>query len=160
MISFERWRPLHRSVRRAIARQGHAAAAAVLVAWAGLAPAQAHAQSYALTDLGPCGATVDGQSLNAAGLVVWNASPDGSHPHAYRYDGRAIQDLGPLGGAWSIARAINASDQVVGFGPYDVSRPIHAFLSDGAGLHDLGTLPGDDESFAYGINASGQVVGW
>lgn len=35
----------------------------------------------------------------------------------------------------------------------------HAFLFDTA-MNDLGTLPGGTESFAYGINSHGAVVGY
>jgi len=35
----------------------------------------------------------------------------------------------------------------------------HAFVWRGDGLHDLGTLPGSYFSFAYAINARGQIVG-
>ena len=36
----------------------------------------------------------------------------------------------------------------------------HAFLYSNGKMTDLGTLPGGSESYAYGINASGQVVGY
>jgi probable HAF family extracellular repeat protein len=35
---------------------------------------------------------------------------------------------------------------------------LHAFLHDGAIMHDIGT-PGGNQSFAYGINDSAQAVG-
>ena len=52
---------------------------------------------------------------------------------------------------------INGSGQVVGF--YQPSS-YHAFLYSNGELADLGTLPGNVESGATGINATGQVVGW
>lgn len=71
-------------------------------------------------------------------------------------------DIGP-GGAY----ALNASGEVVGYlyfgsAPYS-GTPVHAFLYDGssgAAAKDLGTLPGDTDSFAYAINASAFIVGY
>jgi probable HAF family extracellular repeat protein len=66
--------------------------------------------------------------------------------------------LGTLGGADSIAYAINASGQVVGQADL-ASGQSHAFLADGGTLQDLGTLGGDN-SAARALNSSGTVVGW
>ncbi len=70
-----------------------------------------------------------------------------------------IKNLGTLGGNSSVARAINATGQVVGQAS-DAAGELHAFLYNGDKMQDLGTLP----NYAYGdanaINAAGQVVGW
>src|SRR6266571_6354380 len=65
-----------------------------------------------------------------------------------------MQDLGS-----GSALGINKSGQVVG--STDTLNGPHAFLwSSGSGMQDLGTLPGDNQSQANGINDSGQVVGY
>ena len=73
-----------------------------------------------------------------------------------------VRDLGTLG----VAKSINNSGQVVGESKISGSLS-HAFLwlpQPGyglpAGVNDLGTLPGGNESGARDINDSGQVVGW
>jgi len=67
-----------------------------------------------------------------------------------------IIDLGTLDGTYSGAHAINDIGQVVGIS----GSPDHAFLWDSStGMIDLGTLPGQSHSCAFGINDEGQVVG-
>lgn len=69
----------------------------------------------------------------------------------------SITDLGTLGGATSVATAINNLGQVVG--QADTATGSRAFLyTSGAGMRDLGTF-GGDYSYATGINDKGQVVG-
>src|ERR1017187_8320031 len=63
-----------------------------------------------------------------------------------------LTDLGP-----GQANGINASGQVVGQTDYATWGTIHAFLYSNGTKIDLGN--GGFESFAYAINASGQVVG-
>ncbi len=71
-------------------------------------------------------------------------------------------ELGTLGGSGSEATAINGSGQIVG-----VSRPAgdatkRAFLYDEKAtpkMRELGDLPSGTDSYAAGINDSGQVVG-
>jgi probable HAF family extracellular repeat protein len=84
----------------------------------------------------------------------------------------SITDLGTLaGGDYSTATGINASGQVIGWAtangdPEDdlafrtaANRPINP-ATDGLGTFGGPGIFGLPESFAYGINASGQVVGW
>jgi probable HAF family extracellular repeat protein len=74
-------------------------------------------------------------------------------------EARSIKDLGTLGGANSIARAVNQSGQIVG--ESDTAGGLtHAFIfTPWVGrLQDLGTL-GGRFSFAGGLNSRGQVVG-
>ena len=79
----------------------------------------------------------------------------------------ALIDLGTLGGASSRAQDLNNSNQVVGYATTAAGQE-HAFLfSDANGnsvadpgeMIDLGTLPGDAASYAYGINDGGGIVG-
>jgi probable HAF family extracellular repeat protein len=67
-------------------------------------------------------------------------------------------DLGTLGGAITTACGINNSGQVVG-GSETSAGAFHAFLYSGATMIDLGTLPSDSASWAFGISDAGQVVG-
>lgn len=94
----------------------------------------------------------------ALAAVLGFASTDGTSAqitaHTANY---SVDNLGPMG-----AIAINSSGQVAGtsIAP-DGSMPHHAVrYTDGIGIVDLGTLPGDTVSQATAINASGQVAGW
>jgi len=67
--------------------------------------------------------------------------------------------LGTLGGASSVARAINARGEVVGQSN-TANGAMHAFLwSKAAGMRDLGTLPGLLNSSAASIDDKGRIVG-
>jgi probable HAF family extracellular repeat protein len=74
-----------------------------------------------------------------------------------------VTDLGTLGGPYSSARAINNLGQVVGSSNLrPIDTPLHAFLYDSTGMHDLGVLGGDPNfsgSEAVAINDAGQIVG-
>src|SRR6266571_1884821 len=98
-----------------------------------------------MQDLGPgsaLGINNSGQVVGSTnnGAFVWSA-------------GSGMEVLGS-----GYALGINKSGQVVG--STDTLNGPHAFLwSSGSGMQDLGTLPGDNQSQANGINDSGQVVG-
>jgi probable HAF family extracellular repeat protein len=74
-------------------------------------------------------------------------------------------ELGSLGGSFSIGFGINDRGVVAGLSNTSVislvsGRPIdHAFLFD-TSMHDLGTIPGYENSVAIAINNAGVVVGY
>ena len=81
--------------------------------------------------------------------------------------GYTIKDLGipPVSNhVRSFGNAVNQSGQAAGFSGQFSSvfgaNQRRAFFYDGTSIRTLGTLGGLGESFAYGINASGKVVGW
>src|SRR5258708_40220389 len=78
---------------------------------------------------------------------------------AFRYSGGRRVDVGTLGGAPSVAAAINAVGQIVGNSFTSTNSARHAFLYSDGQRFDLGTLGGLN-SAANGINALGQVVGY
>jgi probable HAF family extracellular repeat protein len=88
-----------------------------------------------------------------------------------------VIDLGTLGGNWSAASSVNSHGQIVGdatntipdaYGP-DLGNlsccggfpgtQNRAVLWQGGVKHDLGTLPGGNDSLAMIVNESGQVAG-
>jgi probable HAF family extracellular repeat protein len=78
----------------------------------------------------------------------------------FLWDNGTLRTLGSLGGSWTMANKVNNRGQVVGnsaiAGGYQ-----HAFLWEKGEMIDLGTLGtvGDEQSWAYAINESGDVVG-
>jgi len=104
------------------------------------------------------------------------AQGDQGHKH-HHYK---LIDLGTFGGPLSGINAeptghfINHPGAVVGWADTAVATPVpdcynpvlnpdcfiaHAFVWQGNSLQDLGTLPGGNFSFAYAINARGQIAG-
>lgn len=120
---------------------------------------------------------LDGDSTSAAtaindrGQVVgisgacYKAVGASSARHAVLWENGLATEIPNLGGvAWNTPAAINGRGQVVGFSDLPGDSPdrpnFHAFLwSSTSGVQDLGTLPGDFISLAYGINDQGVVVG-
>lgn len=94
--------------------------------------------------------------INDSGQVVGMSYTSSGTFRAFRWQNGVMQDLGTLGGTHSSARAINNAGQIVGMASTSAG-PQHAFLWSG-GMADLGAL--DYGSDAYGVNESGQVVGY
>jgi len=123
---------------------------------------------------GPYQANTNG--INNWGAIVGQTrvSDSPSITQAALWNNDLLTDLGSLGGNpndWSFcsaANSINDLGQVVGWSStLSVCYPdlisggfVHAFLwTQGAGMQDLGTLPGDTSSMARKINSFGQVIG-
>ena len=113
-----------------------------------------------------------GYGINARGQVTGYDLDEGSGRRAFLwpipvdfYPWVGMQNLGTLGttalraiGYDSWGQGINDSGEVTGYSTATWKGPEHAFLYDGASMHDLGTL-GGSTSYGYGINASGEVTG-
>jgi len=115
-----------------------------------------------MTDLGTLGGSYSSAAaINTSGQIVGSANTSGntgSHAFSYTSSG-GMTDLGTLGGSYSSASGINDNDQIVG-SSYTSSGNQYAFsYTSGGGMVDLGALAGDVESYANGINNSGQIVG-
>ena len=134
-------------------------------------------KAMGMLDMGTLGgAYAQAFAINDAGFVTGNAQLNGKAApvHAFIYDSlgnqmgsfRGMRDLGTLGGSYSYGMAINAKNTVVGYSTTDkYDKRIHAFIHDDSGkMRDLGTLGGttaeSDRSFALGVNAYGEVVGF
>ncbi|HLY17538.1 MAG TPA: hypothetical protein VKR61_09945, partial [Bryobacteraceae bacterium] len=88
--------------------------------------------------------------------------------HALLWEDGKTTDLGTLGGTGlgptpfngNQALDLNNRGQVVGSSDLKGDANFHAFLwTRETGMQDLGTVPGDANSVAIGINGAGQVVG-
>jgi probable HAF family extracellular repeat protein len=124
-----------------------------------------------MTDLGTLGgAYAQAFGINDSGFVTGNAQTgDRFRPipsHAFIWDAKTgMLDLGTLGGRFSFGTAINANNHVVGYSTINsVDGRVHAFLHNGKQMFDLGSLSGalveTDLSYALGVNAADQVVGY
>ena len=101
-------------------------------------------------------------AINQSGQIVGAFSLE---PHADYSDRRAFitsdnaaVTLGTLGGRVSLSLDISDTGDVVGKSQV-ATGDFHGFVYRGGSLTDIGTLPGGRQSFAYGINNRGDVVG-
>ena len=128
------------------------------------APSASAATSYTVTDIGLPDDSSDPSSVQAMGLndlgeVTGSYTNADGHQHAFLYTHGVVQDLGTLGGSYSVGIAVNDSSEVTGSSrPSDASGDEHAFLHNGVFMDDLGTL-GGAISQGRGINASGEITG-
>lgn len=119
--------------------------------------AQASDTTYRVINLGS-GPLSTLPKINARGQVAFSMVP-ASDSRGYFYSGTAVQDIGTLGGAWTLAIDLNNAGQVAG-GSLLANGSEHAFVwSAGSGMLDLGVLPGAANSQAAAINNLGVVTG-
>lgn len=124
---------------------------------------------YIITDLGTLGGGFSlGSSLNNHRQVVGSSQNLSGVTRAFIYTNSTMQDMGilssviPYDSAGSNAAGINAHGHVTGGSRLITGSPLknveHAFIFDGAVMHDIGTLGGDNSNGAA-INDDGQIVG-
>ena len=106
-----------------------------------------------------------GQVVGISGLCS-NAVGGTSAMHAVLWDNGTPMSLGNFDGgvAWNTPTALNNQGQVVGFAdlPGDESgaaNPVGFIWTREHGIQKLLPYPGDVNSFAWGINERGQIVG-
>lgn len=102
-----------------------------------------------------------GVGINQSGQVAVSAHKNSTpfyDGHAFRWSAGVYQDMGTLGGTFSIAYGIDSLGRLAGYA-YTSLGAIHAYRSTtGAVLVDINSL-GGNYSLGYGINAAGYVVG-
>ncbi len=101
---------------------------------------------------------VSAAAINERNQVA-GSSGNAADQRAFRWSEKAgMEELGSLGGSYTVASAINNRGEVAGASD-DAMGNERAFLwNEGSGMIDLGTL-GGDTSFAYDMNERGQIVG-
>jgi probable HAF family extracellular repeat protein len=140
--------------------------AGTIVGWANRSNGVAHAFSYSsgtmtdLSSLEPDGSS-HASDINDLGVTVGWASLDG-HTRAFSYSGGTMLSLDTLGGANSLANAVNLAGVIVGNA--DTSNgDTHAFVYKDGVMSDLApflaTLGITGFSEALGINDQGDIVG-
>ena len=114
-----------------------------------------------MVDIGNFGGSCTfASALNNRGDVVGGSRLPGDEvQHPYLWNGKKMIDLGTFGGELGNAIAVNDAGEAVGWADYPGEEVFHAAMWKHGKIKDLGVLDGDSWSFAYSINASGQVVG-
>jgi probable HAF family extracellular repeat protein len=110
-----------------------------------------------------CPSSSYGNALNSNGTAVGSFVNSGGYLHAAEFsDGNAI-DLGTLGGFQSVAYGVDEAGDVVGYSYLSDNATTHAFIYSNNVLVDLNSMlpiaSGWTITAAYGINATGRIVG-
>ncbi len=121
----------------------------------------AHAQSYAYTDLNAAGSSYGyARSINNLGQIVGAMGDTPDNARATLWSGGIVADLGSMGGESSDALSINDHGQIVGFvrKDYNVSSVAWQIAPSGSTALPAPSVP----QYGYGaevINNSGQIAG-
>jgi len=100
--------------------------------------------------------------MNDSGAIIGSSNLASGRIHAFLWtQAGGMQDLGSPQGGDSVALAVNAAGEVIGYSqPPSGGTDLHAFYwSSATGAIDLGVTDGNSESFPLAINNSGEVVG-
>jgi probable HAF family extracellular repeat protein len=122
-------------------------------------PGDSDGNAHAINDSGHA---AGGSGVCDAFNPIWGSNLQPLH--ALLWEGSETIDLGSLGGTGHgdgiMAIGLNNHDQVIGSSDLEGDATFHAFLwTHETGMQDLGTVPGDVDSAALGINDLGQIVG-
>lgn len=100
-----------------------------------------------------------GNAINSSGVIVGDSMTGSGDQYAFIYSGGVMTGLGliPGGNNFTTATAISSNGLVTGYG-YDSNWYYHSFYYDGVTMVDI-TPSLSDDVLAYGINASGYIVG-
>jgi uncharacterized membrane protein len=115
-----------------------------------------------MKDLGNFGGTACNPFyLNNRGELVGNMDIAGDQAaHPFLWNGEKLIDLGTFGGSLGSASWVNEAGDAVGFAVFPNEFTTHAALwPQEKKIKDLGTVAGDNCSFAWDINERGQAVG-
>lgn len=124
----------------------------------------AAAQTWEPTPIGTLGGTsIDSsvaEGVNGRGDVVGQSTVNGQTRAFLWTANGGMRNLGTLGGATSVALAINDAGQVVGWSLNSAGRRRAFLWTAGGGMIDLGGFPGPNpSSMAFAINNAGHIVG-
>src|ERR1051326_4993879 len=111
--------------------------------------------AHSLNSLLP-GAPDRARSVNNQGRVVAWSHNAASDNRTYVFDGTTMLDIGTLG-TFCYGEDIDDNGTIVGYSR-QVDGPTRAFSWTSGGMAMLPVAPGSD-TFAYGINNAGQIVG-
>ena len=100
-----------------------------------------------------------GYCINNNGQIGGYSDSISYNQHAFLYNGGVMQDVNPFSAGYSQSYSINTAGEMVGIYLMDNGR-FHSFLYANNTMTDIGTLSGGQSCYAYGINNSGQIVGY
>jgi probable HAF family extracellular repeat protein len=123
---------------------------------------------HEMKDLGQIGATDEGYTgvaINERGWVAGIIGDVDGKQHAFLYDGSRMRDLGLFRGYGTVATAINSRGWVVGYGgTYPDPVQLALLFRNGRKLDLNQHLDASGAGWilhrAFGINGSGQIVGY
>lgn len=124
-------------------------------------PAGVLIQNGAVTDIGNLGG-VDGtyaNAINNLGQIVGLSYNRQGNFLAFLWQNGSMSSIGTLGGQWSQAYGINDSGQITGTAYLKGNTGPHAFLFSGGKMTDLDHRGTTVQSWGFGINSAGVIVG-